>query len=298
MMNQRSITLRRIGKLRIVLILTSSYFVVQILGGILSGSLALIADAGHMLTDIPGLMLSLLAVSFTRKPATPQKTYGFYRMEILATLANSVVLISISVYIIYEAYQRTIHPSQIQVLPMILIASIGLVVNLVSMKLLSHSHDSLEIKEENLNMKSAKLEVMSDALGSIGVIVAGIVIISTGLYLADAIASIAIAIFILPRTWSLMKKSVHILMEGVPPNISHDEIKKAIMAVKGVTGIFELHIWSITSGLDALSAHVVIIDPAKSIAILKEINSIIENKFGIHHITIQIETYHPDSSIV
>ena len=142
-------------------------------------------------------------------------------------------------------------------------------------------------------MKSAKLEVMSDALGSIGVIVAGIVIISTGLYLADAIASIAIAIFILPRTWSLMKKSVHILMEGVPPNVSHDEIKKAIMAVKGVTGIFELHIWSITSGLDALSAHVVIIDPAKSIAILKEINSIIENKFGIHHITIQIETYHP-----
>ena len=143
MMNQKSITQHRIGKLRLVLILTSSYFVVQILGGFLSGSLALIADAGHMLTDIAGLMLSLLAVSFTRKPTTPQKTYGFYRMEILATFTNSVILISISVYIVYEAYQRMIHPSQIHVLPMILIASIGLVINLVSMKLLSHSHDSL-----------------------------------------------------------------------------------------------------------------------------------------------------------
>ena len=130
MMNQRSTALRRMGKLRLVLILTSSYFVVQILGGLLTGSLALIADAGHMLTDIAGLTLSLLAVSFTRKPATPQKTYGFYRMEILATLANSVVLISISVYIVYEAYQRIDTSLQIHVLPMILIASIGFVVNL------------------------------------------------------------------------------------------------------------------------------------------------------------------------
>lgn len=298
MMNQRSTALRRMGKLRLVLILTSSYFVVQILGGLLTGSLALIADAGHMLTDIAGLTLSLLAVSFTRKPATPLKTYGFYRMEILATLANSVVLISISVYIIFEAYQRILVPAEINAFPMIFIASMGLVVNLISLKLLSHSHGGLDSKDENLNIRSASLEVLSDALGSIGVIVAGIIIVFSGLNLADPIASIAIAIFILPRTWSLMKKSIHILMEGVPVNISHDEVKKAIMGVKGVTGIFELHIWSITSGLDALSAHVVIIDPGKSISILKEINSIIENKFGIHHSTIQIETYHSDSDSV
>ncbi len=278
-----------------VLILTSSYFAVQLAGGLLAGSLALIADAGHMLTDVAGLVLSILAISFSRRPATPQRTYGFYRMEILATLANSVVLISISFYIIYQAYQRIFQPQQVQGIPVILIAAVGLVVNIVSMKLLSHSGlNSHSEGQENLNIKSASLEVFSDTLGSAAVIITGIIVVFTGFYLADPIASIAISLFILPRTWALMKKSVHILMEGVPPNISHDEVKKSIMQVKGVTGIFELHIWSITSGMDALSAHVVIIDPTKSLAILRAINSIVENKFGISHITIQIETYHPE----
>jgi cobalt-zinc-cadmium efflux system protein len=145
-------------------------------------------------------------------------------------------------------------------------------------------------------MQSAFLEVYSDTLGSAGVIVVALIIIFTNIYLVDALASIAIAVFILPRTWSLMKRSVHILMEGVPPEISHDEVKKAIMQVKGVTGIFKLHIWTITSGINALSAHVVILDPAKSQAILREISALIENKFGISNITIQIETYHPEPS--
>ena len=272
---------------------------VQLSGGLFSGSLALIADAGHMLTDVAGLILSLLAISFTRRPATPQRTYGFYRMEILATLANCVILISISVYIVYEAYQRIFQPSLVQGPVMILVAGIGLVINLISMKLLSRSHIyHPDGHEENLNIQSAFLEVYSDALSSAGVILVALIIIFTGFYLADPIASIAISIFIFPRTWSLMKRSVHILMEGVPPNISHDEVKKAIMQVKGVTGVFELHIWTITSGIDALSAHVVVIDPAKSQAILREINSIVENKFGISHITIQIETYHPESSTI
>lgn len=272
---------------------------VQLSGGLFSGSLALIADAGHMLTDVAGLILSLLAISFTRRPATPQRTYGFYRMEILATLANCVILISISVYIVYEAYQRIFQPSFVQGPVMILVAGIGLVINLISMKLLSRSNIyHPDGHEENLNIQSAFLEVYSDALSSAGVILVALIIIFTGFYLADPIASIAISIFIFPRTWSLMKRSVHILMEGVPPNISHDEVKKAIMQVKGVTGVFELHIWTITSGIDALSAHVVVIDPAKSQAILREINSIVENKFGISHITIQIETYHPESSTI
>jgi len=293
--NQKTAALQRAKKLKIVLLLTSSYFVVQLAGGLWAGSLALIADAGHMLTDVAGLLLSLLAIGFTRRPATPQKTYGFYRMEILATLTNSVVLISISFYIIYEAYQRLFQPQQVQGIPVILIASVGLVVNLISLRLLSHSGlNKHQEGQENLNIKSASLEVYSDTLGSAAVIVTAIIIIFTGFYLADPIASIAISLFILPRTWSLMKKSVHILMEGVPPHISHDEVKKAIMQIKGVTGIFELHIWSITSGMDALSAHVVIIDPIKSLTILREINSIVENKFGISNITIQIETYHPE----
>jgi len=297
--SEKRIVAGRVRILRLVLILTSSYFVVQLSGGLISGSLALIADAGHMLTDVAGLILSLLAISFTRRPATPQRTYGFYRMEILATLANCVILISISVYIVYEAYQRIFQPSLVQGPVMILVAGIGLVINLISMKLLSRSHIyHPDGHEENLNIQSAFLEVYSDALSSAGVILVALIIIFTGFYLADPIASIAISIFIFPRTWSLMKRSVHILMEGVPPNISHDEVKKAIMQVKGVTGVFELHIWTITSGIDALSAHVVVIDPAKSQAILREINSIVENKFGISHITIQIETYHPESSTI
>jgi cobalt-zinc-cadmium efflux system protein len=297
--NEKGIVAGRVETLKLVLVLTSSYFVVQLCGGLFSGSLALIADAGHMLTDVAGLILSLLAISFTRRPATPQRTYGFYRMEILATLANCVILISISVYIVYEAYLRIFQPNLVQGPLMILVAGIGLVVNLISMKLLSRSHIyHADGHVENLNIQSAFLEVYSDALSSAGVILVALTIILTGFYLADPIASIAISVFIFPRTWSLMKRSVHILMEGVPPNISHDEVKKAIMQVKGVTGVFELHIWTITSGIDALSAHVVVIDPARSQAILRETNSIIENKFGISHITIQIETYHPESSTV
>jgi cobalt-zinc-cadmium efflux system protein len=291
---QKQVVADRIRKLKIVLVLIASFFVVQLVGGVLFGSLALIADAGHMLTDVAGLSLSLLALRFSRRPPTPQRTYGFYRLEILATLANSVILISISVYIIYEAYQRIFHPVEVLGPSMLIIACIGLLVNLISLKLLSSSQlAERRGHEESLNMQSAFLEVYSDALGSIGVIVVALIIIFTNFSLADPLTSIAIALFILPRTWSLMKRSVHILMEGVPPEISHDEVKAAILQVKGVTGVFKLHIWTITSGINALSAHVVILDPSKSQAILREINAIIENKFGISNITIQIETYHP-----
>lgn len=293
---QKHIVAERIRKLRIVLILIASFFVVQLIGGLLFGSLALVADAGHMLTDVAGLSLSLLAISFTRRPATPQRTYGFYRLEILATLANSVILISIAVYIIYEAYQRIFHPVEVIGPSMLIVAGIGLVVNLISLRILSSLQiTNREGRVENLNMQGAFLEIYSDTFGSAGVIVVALIIIFTNFYLADPIASMVISLFILPRTWSLMKRSVHILMEGVPPEISHDEVKKAIMQVKGVTGVFKLHIWTITSGINALSAHVVVFDPAKSQAILREINALIENKFGISNITIQIETYHPES---
>lgn len=292
MESRKTQALHRIGKLKIVISLTASYLAVQVIAGLLTGSLALIADAGHMLTDVVGLTLSLLAISFSRRPATPQKTYGFYRMEILASLANSVILVLISTYILYEAYTRSMEPLQIQSFPMIIVATVGLGVNFVSMKLLRHTH-GIEDDQENLNMKGAYLEVLSDTLGSIGVIGAGVVILTTGFYLADPLVSIGLALFILPRTWSLMKKSVHILMQGVPSGVSHEEVKKAILQVKGVTGVFDLHIWTITSGMNTLSAHVVILDPTKSQTILKEINSILEKRFKINDMTIQIETYHP-----
>ena len=286
----------RISKLKIVLILTSVYFVVEIIGSLLTNSLALIADAGHMLTDVGGLALSLLAISFTRRKPTPQRTYGFYRMEILASLANSVALILLSIYIFYEGYRHLFQPPEIQSIPMTIIGIVGLAVKLFSVRTLGdHSHDSdghEHHEEENLNIKGARLEVLSDTIGAVGVIVTGIIIFTTKFYLADAIFSIGLAIFILPRTWSLLKKSINILMESVPVGIDYENVKDTILEVKGVTGLFDLHIWSITSGMNALSAHVVILDQTKSQIILKEIESILENKFKIIRSTIQIETYH------
>ena len=286
----------RISKLKIVLVLTSAYFVVEIIGSLLTGSLALIADAGHMLTDVGGLALSLLALSFTRRKPTPQRTYGFYRMEILASLANSVALILLSIYIFFEGYRHLFQPPEIQSIPMTIIGAVGLAVNLFSVRTLgshSHDHDGHEHhEEENLNIKGARLEVLSDTIGAIGVIVIGIIIFTTKFYLADAIFSIGLAIFILPRTWSLLRKSINILMEGVPVGIDYEDVKNAILEVKGVTGLFDLHIWSITSGMNALSAHVVVIDQTKAQTILKEVTGILENRFKIIRSTIQIETYH------
>lgn len=292
------IQLERISKLRVVLILTATYFVAEIVGSLVTNSLALLADAGHMLIDVGGLALSLLAIHYTRRKATPQRTYGFYRVEILVSLANSVALILLSIYIFYEGYRHIFQPPEISSIPMTIIGGFGLIINLVGIKILGgHSHyehhESHEYhEEENLNIKGARLEVLSDMIGAVGVIVTGIIIFTTKFYLADAIFSIGLALFILPRTWSLMKKSINILMEGSPSNIDYEEVKNAILQVKGVTGIFDLHIWTITSGMDALSAHVVTLDIAKSQAIIVEIRSILENRFNIIRSTIQIETYH------
>ena len=280
--------------------LTCIYFVVQIIVALYTRSLALLADAGHMLTDVGGLALVLFAVNYSRKPATLQHTYGFYRIEILAALLNSVVLILISVYILYEAYRRVFEPPEIQGVPMIIVAAIGLGVNYAGLRLLGHSghihegtHADID-RYEDLNVRSAYLEVLNDTIGSVGVIAAGLIILTTRFYMADPLISMGLALFILPRTWSLMKKSIHILMEGVPANISPEEVKNSILEIKGVTGVFDLHIWTITSGINALSGHVVVIDRVRSQTILQEINAILDKKFKINHATIQIESYHSE----
>lgn len=301
---------QQIRRIKIVLSLSSSYLAAGIIGGLLTGSLALISESGHMLADVGGLALTLFAINYTRKPATPQRTYGFYRIEILASFVNSLVMVFLSLYILYEGFRRIFEPPEIQSFPMIIVASIGLIMNLIGMRLLGsissdrgggaggHSHwfhqeDHHEAQQEDsLNIKAAYFEVLSDTLGSAGVIAAGIIILTTKFYLADPVISIGIALFILPRTWSIMKRAIHILMEGSPPNISHEKIKNAILQIKGVTGVFELHIWTITSGMHALSAHVVVIDTSKSQIILQDINSVLERTFKITHATIQIETYH------
>ena len=296
--------------LKVVLLLTSSYFVIQIIVGIKIDSLAVISDAGHMLVDVAGLVMALFAISFAGKPPTPRRTYGFYRAEILASLLNSIFLVLLSAFILFEAFHRITHASEVVGLPMIIVASIGLVINLVGLRLISrvrmkgnvlqttsNSRTDVNARHENLNIHGAYLEVFADTIGSAGVIAAGIIIETTRYYQADPLISIGIVALILPRTWLLLKKAIHILIEGTPSHLCHEEVKNSIMKVKGVTGVFDLHIWTITSGIHALSAHVVVIDNNRSREILQEINSILEKNFNIDHATIQIETYHESNKI-
>ena len=274
-------------KLKFVLVITILFLIVEVFTAILTNSLALIANAIHMFTDVAGIGLALFAINFSyKRSATPQKTYGFYRMEILAALINSTIILILSFYIIYEAYWRLFEHKEIEGLYVFVIAVIGLLVNLVGIKIL-HKH-----AKENINVEGAYLEVLKDMYGSCAVIATALILIFTKLYIIDPIISIGLSLFILPRTWSLMKRVVNILMEGVPSNISYEEVKKSILEVKGVTGVFDLHLWTITSGFDAMTAHVVISDISKSQSILKEITSILEKKYNITHNTIQIETYH------
>src|ERR687884_462951 len=311
---QEELSLQRASRLKIVLLLSSSYFGLSMITVLTTGSLALLSEAGHVLADIGGIALALFAVIYTRKPATPQRTYGFYRMEILASFVNSLILALLSIYILYEAFGRVFEPPQIESFPIIIVAAIGLVLNFSGMLLLNnsrhhhhhhppihnnHSDDNTDRQneqEEILNFKAVYLEILSDTIGAAGVIAAGMIMLTTKFYLADPIISIVLAVFMIPRTWSIMKKAIHILMEGSPYNIPHEKVKEAILSIKGVTGIFELHIWTITSGMNSLSAHVVVIDTSKAQAILQEINAILEKEFKITHSTIQIETYHQEES--
>lgn len=275
------------NKLKFVLVITILFLIIEVFTAILTNSLALLANAIHMFTDVAGIGLALFAINFSSKrSATPHKTYGFYRIEILAALINSTIILVLSFYIIYEAYWRLFKTNEIEGLYVFVIAVIGLVVNLVGIKIL-HKH-----VKENINVEGAYLEVLKDMYGSCVVIATALILIFTELYIMDPIISIGLSLFILPRTWSLMKRVVNILMEGVPPNISYEEVKKSILEVKGVTGVFDLHLWTITSGFDAMTAHVVISDISKSQSILKEITTILEKKYNITHNTIQIETYH------
>lgn len=320
----------KIKRLKIVLILLASYLVVEVLAGFYTGSLALLADAGHMLTDTFGICIALIAAIYSKKEATPNHTYGFFRTEILASLINSIILSLLAIVIVYESYRRLFEPVEIQSSVMIVVAVIGLIVNIVGMyilrgehphnhgessdirkntdgdskenknsrrisiKLLSHRKTN-DSKDEDLNIQGAKLELLGDTIGSIGVIVGGVLISLSNILIIDPLLSIGLAIFILPRIINLLKKSVHILMEGVPSNISYEVIQQALLKVKGVTGVFDLHIWSITSGLHALSAHIVVMDNTTAYRILDDVNALLEKDFGIIHSTIQIERFHPSN---
>lgn len=270
-------------RLAIVLALTAAYMVAEVIGGLLTGSLALLADAGHMLTDVAGLALALMAIKFAERPATPERTYGFYRVEILAALANAVVLIGISLYILYEAYQRFRNPPEIQSGTMLVVASIGLIVNLIGIYLLKAP------AEESLNMRGAYFEVLADLLASIGVVVAGLIMWRTGWYYADPLISVVIGLFILPRTWLLLREGVGVLLEGTPSDVNLAALRESIKDVTGVADVHDLHVWSLTSGVNAMSVHTVLADHALHDEVLAAVHKRVAAEFKIHHATVQVE---------
>jgi cobalt-zinc-cadmium efflux system protein len=269
--------------LAIVFGLTAFYLIVEVIGGLWTGSLALLADAGHMLTDVAGVGLALLAIWFAEKPASPERTYGYYRVEILAAMTNAVVLILISLYILYEAYERFRNPPEVQSGWMIGVAAIGLVVNIVGMFILRAG------SEESLNMKGAYFEVLSDALTSIGVIIAGIIMLTTGWYYADPIISAGIGLFILPRTWALLKDAVGVLIEGTPADVDLPKLRESLEKIEGVAGIHDLHVWSLTSGVNAMSVHAILTEDDQHDAVMKRVHENVTENFKISHVTVQTE---------
>ena len=272
------------GRLAFVLAITAGYMVAQAVGGWLTGSLALVADAGHMLTDVLGLTMALAAIRVAQRPATMRKTYGFYRTEILAAMANALVLLLVAGVILVEAWRRLtlVEAPEVHSGPMLAVAVGGLLVNLVGVRLLhAGSHESL-------NLQGAFLEALSDLLGSIGVIVAAVVIALTGWWQADPIVSILIGLFILPRTWSLLRSSLDVLLESTPRHIDVGAMQRALATVPGVLSVHDLHVWTITSGFVAMSGHV-LADGRRGSDVLHDLRVVLRDQFGIQHATLQIE---------
>lgn len=256
----------------------------EAIGGFLTNSLTLLSDAGHMLADVASLMLALLALWFAARPATTKKTYGYYRMEILAALANGAALVVISLLISYEAFQRIKTPEEVKGYALTLIAIGGLAVNAVSAYVL-HS-----ASRENLNMRGAFLHVMGDAVGSVGAILAGVLVWRWGWALADPLISVAICVLIIYSSWQLIRDSVNILLEGTPPHINIHAVVEAMHTVPGVTDVHDLHVWTISSGMEALSAHVTIEAGVAHRAVLEAMQTQLRSAFNIGHVTIQIES--------
>lgn len=267
----------------IALILSSVFLVVELIGSVITGSLALLSDAAHMLTDVSALMVSLASIYIAKRASDLKRTFGYHRFEILAAAFNAILLFIVAIYILYEAYQRLKSPPELQSTGMLIIASIGLGINLLSMKLLSSGKDS------SLNIKSAYLEVWSDALGSVGVIVAALLIRWTGLVWIDSAIAAAIGIWVLPRTWILLKETINILLEGVPEGIHINELKKDLCKTAGVVSIHELHVWAITSGKISLTAHIVIDKMENCENILSNIRKLLIEQHHITHTTLQCE---------
>lgn len=279
--------------LAIAFVITTTFLVAEIIGGILTNSLALLADAGHMATDAAALALSLFATWLSRRPATAQRSFGYLRGEVLAALINAATLVAISIYIFYEAFQRLGEPPEVDSGPMLVVAVLGLLANIASALILMRGGGY----EENLNVRSAFLHVVGDMLGSVGAIVAALIMLATGWYLADPILSAGIGLLILWSSWRLLRESVDVLLEATPTHIDTRDVREAMQGIPGVTGIHDLHIWTVTSGMIAMSAHVEVTGRRNWYDVLRESSALLGERFGIAHITLQPEEPHalPDA---
>lgn len=264
--------------------LTTSFLIIEIIGGLMTKSLALLSDAAHMFTDTAALAIALAAIQIAKRPADQKRTFGYHRFEILAAAFNAILLFAVAFYIVYEAWQRFQHPAPIQSMGMLWIAVIGLVINLLAMYLLMGG------QKDNLNVKGAYLEVLSDALGSVGVIVGALIIMFTGWLWVDSLIAVAIGFWVLPRTWVLLRDSLNILLEGVPANVSLDQISADLKQLEGVDEVHDLHVWALTSGKSSLTAHLVV--PSADVQqTLEAARELLAQQHQLHHITLQCERY-------
>ncbi|AZD69409.1 cobalt-zinc-cadmium efflux system protein [Pseudomonas chlororaphis] len=264
--------------------LTGSFMIAEVIGAFITGSLALLSDAAHMMTDALALAISLVAIQVGKRAADRKRTFGYARFEILAAAFNAILLFVVAFYILFEAWQRLSAPAEIQSTGMLVIAVLGLIVNLISMRLLASA------SAESLNVKGAYLEVWSDMLGSIGVIVAALVIMYTGWGWVDSLVAAAIGFWVLPRTWMLLRESMNVLLQGVPDGITIDEVEQGIRAIDGVTEVHDLHLWALTSGKNVMSTHLVAdLERRSEQQILAEVTELMHERFDISHVTVQVE---------
>jgi cobalt-zinc-cadmium efflux system protein len=270
-------------RLKWALAISLIYFFAELIAGFMTNSLALLSDAGHMLSDIGALGLSLFAFRMARKPATLSSTYGYHRVEILAALFNGLALWLIVGIIFAAAYSRFFAPPIVESYGMMIVAVIGLIINLVAAAILHGGH------HHNLNLRGAFLHVVSDAVGSVGAIIAGAIMLTTGWYLADPLISVLIGVLILYSSWSLIKDSLSVLMQSVPKGIRLDEVRETIEAVDGVSKVHDLHVWAVTSDIFTLSAHAVVENGGDFHEVLNGIEDTLKERFNIEHITIQLE---------
>ena len=273
------------GRLWIVFVITLGFMVVEVIAGIVSHSLALLADAGHMFTDAAAIGLALLAIHWAARPASSGRTFGSYRLEILAAAVNAVLLFGVAILVLVEAGRRFSAPPDIRSGLMLLVAVSGLLANALCAWLL------FDGQRESLNMRGAYLDVVGDLLGSAAVIVAAVVIATTGDAAADPIASIFVALLILPRTWRLLREAVDVLLEATPKGVDLEEVRRHIIEMDGVTDVHDLHAWTITSGMNVVSAHVVMREGADGAEVLDRLGACLAGDFDIEHSTFQLETF-------